>query len=70
MHFIVGNDTYISSTKIKGAVGMTAPQKLGVAPFIHKNNIMYVPADIFSILVGYDVAITEQSITITEHTKA
>ncbi len=49
---------------------MTAPQKLGVAPFIHKNNIMYVPADIFSILVGYDVAITEQSITITEHTKA
>lgn len=70
MNLILGNDTYISSTKIKGAVGMTAPQKLGVAPFIDKNNTMYVPANIFSVLVGYDVTITEQSVTITEHTNA
>ncbi len=70
MHLIVGNDTYVSSTKIKGAVGMTAPQKLGVAPFIDQNNILYVPADIFSVLVGYDVTITEQSVIITEHTTA
>lgn len=69
MNLIEGNDYYISSTKIKGAVGMTAPTKLGAAPFIDKTNMMYVPAEAFRVLVGYNVTITDQAVTITEYTK-
>ena len=69
VNLIEGNDYYISSTTIKSAVGMTAPQKLGAAPFIDKTNVMYVPAEAFRVLVGYDVTITDSTVTIAKQQK-
>mgnify|MGYP003378433366 FL=1 len=48
---------------------MTAPQKLGAAPFIDKTNVMYVPAEAFRVLVGYDVTITDSTVTIAKQQK-
>ena len=66
MDFAEGVDSYVSTSKIEGAVGMTAPVTYGVAPFINDEGIMYVPAASFGVLVGFDVVITDTDITITE----
>ena len=66
MNFTEGKDSYVSSTKIKGAVGMTAPLKLDAAPFIDKTNTMFVPAEAFRAFVGYDVTIAEDTVTIVK----
>lgn len=44
-----GTDSYymVSST----AIGMSAPTALGVAPVL-KNDVTYVPAELFNILLG------------------
>lgn len=63
MDLAEGKDLYLSTTTIPGAVGMTSPGTLGVAPYIDAAGTMYVPAEAFAWLVGYDV--TEDNSTIT-----
>lgn len=58
-----GKDLYLSTSTIPGAVGMTSPGTLGVAPYITDDGAMYVPAEAFAWLVGYDV--TEDNSTVT-----
>ena len=36
---------------------MTSPTELSGAPVIEKNGRMWVPAEAFGVLVGYDVAL-------------
>lgn len=63
MDLAEGKDLYLSTSTIPGAVGMTSPGTLGVAPYIDDAGTMYVPAEAFAWLVGYDV--TEDNSTIT-----
>lgn len=70
MDFAEGVDSYVSTSKIEGAVGMTSPVTYGVAPFINEEGVMYVPAASFGVLVGFDVVITDTEITITEQVAA
>ena len=51
----IGVDSYYGVTKIKDAVGMTAPQTYGVAPQLIENTT-FVPAKMFE-LMGYDFSI-------------
>ncbi|HIT72930.1 MAG TPA: copper amine oxidase N-terminal domain-containing protein [Candidatus Fimicola cottocaccae] len=57
MSFTVGNDSYISYSSVEGMIGMTAPLKLGAAPYIDDEGNMYVPAEAFSVMVGYNVKV-------------
>ncbi len=66
MDIAEGKDLYISATTIENAVGMTAPLKLDAAPFIDENGKMQVPAEAFNALVGYNVTIDENTVTISE----
>ena len=50
--FNIGVDSYYVVTKIKDAVGMTAPQSYGVLPKL-ADNTTYVPAKMFE-LMGYE----------------
>ena len=63
MDLAEGKDLYVSTSTIPGAVGMTSPGTLGVAPYIADDGAMYVPAEAFEWLVGYDV--TEDDTTVT-----
>lgn len=49
--FTIGEDSYYGVTKIKDAVGMTAPQTYGAAPVLVDNST-FVPAKMFEIM-GY-----------------
>lgn len=49
--FRIGKDDYYGVTKIEDAVGMTAPQKYGIAPQLVENTT-FVPAKMFE-LMGY-----------------
>lgn len=49
--FTIGEDSYYGVTKIKDAVGMTAPQSYGAAPVLVDNST-FVPAKMFEIM-GY-----------------
>lgn len=65
MNLTEGKDLYVSTTTIPGAVGMTSPGTLGVAPYIADDGTMYVPAEAFAHLVGYNVTEDNRSITIS-----
>lgn len=47
----IGEDAYIASTSIPGAIGTTAPFTLGAAPIIIKDST-YVPLGLFRVLLG------------------
>ncbi|WP_394266407.1 stalk domain-containing protein [Anaerotignum sp.] len=65
MDLVEGKDLYVSTSTIPGAVGMTSPSTLGVAPYVADDGAMYVPAEAFEWLVGYDVAEDDTTVTIT-----
>lgn len=60
----IGTDSYVSTTKIEDAVGMTAPAQYGVAPYI-VDGTTYAAADLFKALVGFDVVTEDGTVTIT-----
>lgn len=60
----IGTDSYVSTTKIEDAVGMTAPAQYGVAPYI-VDGTTYAAADLFKALVGFDVVTEAGTVTIT-----
>ena len=60
----IGTDSYVSTSKIEGAVGMTEPSQYGVAPYI-VDGTTYAAADLFVSLVGFDVTAADGVITIT-----
>lgn len=60
----IGQDLYVSTTKIENAVGMTAPVSYQVAPYI-QNDTVYAAAEMFEALVGFDVSVDDQMISIT-----
>lgn len=62
--FNIGVDSYYGVTKIKDAVGMTAPQSYGVLPKI-ADNTTYVPAKMFE-LMGYEFSSVGQFASFTK----
>lgn len=60
----IGVDSYFGVTKIKDAVGMTAPQTYGTAPKII-DDTTYVPAKMFE-LMGYDFSSVGQYASFTK----
>lgn len=60
----IGVDNYVSETKIEDAVGMTAPAQLGVVPVVLEGTT-YAPAELFRVLVGYDVVMANGTVMIT-----
>ena len=70
MDFTEGEDLYLSTSTLPGAVGMTAPLTLGAAPFIDEEGTMYVPAESFTALVGLQVEETADQITISAQPKS
>lgn len=66
MKLTEGVDLYVSSAAQEGMVGMTAPMELGAAPFVDEHGTMYVPAEAFRVLVGYEVTEEEGSIFISQ----
>ncbi|MGN0135751.1 stalk domain-containing protein [Anaerotignum sp.] len=58
-----GQELYTSAPAQEGMVGMPAPQKMGAA-FIDETGRLFVPAEVFSILIGYDVTVDGGSVTI------
>lgn len=69
MTLTVGEDLYISASNLEGMVGMTSPTQLGAAPVI-TDGITYAPADLFKVLVGFDVAVADDTVTITAQQEA
>lgn len=62
--FNIGVDSYYGVTKIKDAVGMTAPQSYGVLPKL-ADNTTYVPAKMFE-LMGYEFSSVGQFANFTK----
>lgn len=60
----IGQDLYVSASSKEGMVGMTAPEKYGVAPYI-ADGVTYAPADMFKALVGFDVEVKDGTVTIS-----
>lgn len=61
----IGKDLYISAAVKEGVVGMTAPATYGVAPYIVDGKT-YAPADLFEALVGFDTAVKDGTVTISD----
>lgn len=59
----IGDDSYVGVTKIKDAVGMTAPQSYGAAPEIVED-CTFVPAKMFE-LMGYKYSSVGQYVDFT-----
>ena len=64
MTFQEEDELYASWPSSPDLVGMTAPTKLAGAPYIAKDGRMWVPAEAFEVLVGYDVTSDQEKITI------
>ena len=47
----IGEDSYQAITSIEGAVGATAPLRLGAAPYV-VDGTTYVPLEMFNVLLG------------------
>lgn len=60
----IGVDNYVSTTKLEGAVGMTAPAQYGVAPYV-TDGTTYAPVNLFEALVGFDVTVIDGTVTVT-----
>lgn len=65
MSFMLGEDSYVSvAAPETGLVGMTAPAKLGKAPYMDDNYRIWVAAEAFDIFQGYEVKISGDSVEI------
>lgn len=62
----IGEDSYFGVTKIKDAVGMTAPQSYGTAPQLIEDTT-FVPAKMFEIM-GYTYSAVGQYVDFTNKT--
>ena len=51
MTITIGEDSYQAITSIEGAVGATAPLRLGAAPYV-VDGTTYVPLEMFDVLLG------------------
>lgn len=60
----IGEDNYFGVTKIKDAVGMTAPQSYGAAPQLIENTT-FVPAKMFE-LMGYEYSTIGQFVNFSQ----
>lgn len=69
MTLTVGEDLYVSASSLEGMVGMTAPTTLGAAPVVTEGTT-YAPADLFKVLVGFDVTVADDTVTITAQQEA
>ena len=58
-----GQEIYTSAPTQEDMVGMPTPQQMGAA-FIDETGKLFVPAEVFSILIGYDVTIDGSCVTI------
>ena len=59
----VGENQIVGVTKIPGAVGMTAPQDYGKAPYIVEPGTAWAPAQLFEML-GKTVTMEGNNLTI------
>lgn len=48
----IGKDQYQAITSIEGALGATAPFSLGEAPYRTEDGTVYIPLELFTILLG------------------
>ncbi len=60
----IGQDLYVSASNKDGVVGMTSPEKYGIAPYIVEDRT-YAPADLFKALVGFEVEVKDGTVTIS-----
>lgn len=60
----IGQDLYVSAPNKEDMVGMAAPSKYGVAPYIVEDKT-YAAADLFEALMGFDVEVKDGTVTIT-----
>lgn len=70
MEFREGDNLYCSWSSDPNLLGMTAPAELAGAPVIAANGRMWVPAEAFTVLVGYDVSVQDHTVTINHQQKA
>lgn len=64
MNFHEGENVYISWSSDPNLMGMTAPLELADAPVIDAQGRMWVPAEAFTVLVGYEVHVADDTLTI------
>lgn len=70
MNFYEGENLYTSYCTIPGLVGMPAPRELAGPPKIAEDGRMWVPAEAFAVLIGYDVTVADDVISISKTEKA
>lgn len=58
-----GQEVYTSAPAQAGMAGMPMPQQMDAA-FIDETGKLFVPAEVFSILIGYNVTVDNGSVTI------
>ena len=63
VRLVIGQEEIFGVTKIEGAVGMTAPQTYGAAPYIADPGTTWAPAELFTIL-GRTVTVDGSLLTI------
>ena len=63
VRLVIGQEAIFGVTKIEGAVGMTAPQTYGAAPYIADPGTTWAPAELFTIL-GRTVTLDGNVLTI------
>lgn len=65
MNIKIGEDLYVSAaTQESGLIGMTSPQNLGCKAYI-ENDLTWIPAKAFEVLVGFNVNVDNNKVTIT-----
>lgn len=65
----IGKDQYQAITSIEGALGATAPFSLGEAPYRTEDGTVYIPLELFTILLGNnDSALTLEDGILYYHT--
>ncbi len=64
MNFHEGENVYISWSSDPNLMGMTAPMELADAPVIDAQGRMWVPAEALTVLVGYEVHVADDTLTI------
>lgn len=60
----IGVDSYVSVPSKEGMVGMAAPEKYGVAPYIVEDRT-YAAAELFEAMMGFDVEVKDDTVTIS-----
>ena len=66
MDFSEGENLYTSYCTVPGMVGMPAPKELAGSPAIGQDGRMWVPAEAFEVLVGYEVAVQDDTVVISK----